>query len=782
MKKLILLWLILCLSTTVVYAADEVLIEIPDFDVRVNGQLIKTSESTYPVILYNNVTYFPMTSDYLAGIGLGLTFSNEDGLSIQTLDKIGAFEQKFLGATTLLKSQHTASTAPFKLMVNGNMIDNKSEVYPILLYKDITYFPMTWRFAVEEFGWTTSWDNDTGFSITMPDKEIEHIRRLLQEEKMPLNQLISLYSGRDDTFKDKVMLEVNRVHDWYDYDKDGLLDYDEIYRNFTDPNLADTDGDGRLDGDWEERQEYTYTIALDARLIEPYDLDFMASHLYQDIQVIEETDDYVDLKILLYPYNKYDQTLVANSNWQADNATLSDSILSGQFNDWDETMRKDLLDLLHLNGIYPDQMTDMDLVIEIVNLFETGLGFHERFEAQTDNHPDFHMYDWYIEYVDGKAVLNQALESSRPEVIKEIETEIEVVKASFEKNTGKTWSTDQVLSFLGSPKQMFYERMHGSCSTTSSFYANVFQALGIPAKVMPYQSLVDTTKADDEKEKYDYYMETADQLDHTFTKESLKEILDLGGSGHITNLVYIGNRWVNVDIAGGQKFNYSSYDGNRLVFFKQADYDYYESSVQTTDNWLLLSDAKKKNLAVSDNFSGPANNPVNNLGNFSYKLYDLSDQYGVHIKPDIKNYVDAFDVNTYYTDMYASVYFGLDTNDQYNDDEDYENFEKKKILDAFKNEVYYSFNAESPDLFDQRMIALFDTRPVQLSVFSGLEELNENFDQYFTDNSTLFIDGHAIYDDLPNDIKAGLSKADYMAIDDYKIIDYKKGIKVFFYK
>ena len=35
-----------------------------------------------------------------------------------------------------------------------------------MLFRDITYFPLTWRFAVEEFGWNYSFDNKAGLRIT----------------------------------------------------------------------------------------------------------------------------------------------------------------------------------------------------------------------------------------------------------------------------------------------------------------------------------------------------------------------------------------------------------------------------------------------------------------------------------------------------------------------------------------------------------------------------------------------------------------------------------------
>ncbi len=149
------------------FASETVEVTIVDYDVTVNGTRILTEESQYPVLSYNNITYFPMTSDYLSGLGLKLHFSNEEGLKISNSSSIGEFNQKFLGVNTILDSKVRANIAPFAISVNGTEINNSEEEYPILLYNNITYFPMTWRFARSEFKWITAWSEEEGFGITV---------------------------------------------------------------------------------------------------------------------------------------------------------------------------------------------------------------------------------------------------------------------------------------------------------------------------------------------------------------------------------------------------------------------------------------------------------------------------------------------------------------------------------------------------------------------------------------------------------------------------------------
>ena len=40
----------------------------------------------------------------------------------------------------------------FNVTLNGQSTGNEYSKYPLIVYKDITYFSLTWRFAAEEFG------------------------------------------------------------------------------------------------------------------------------------------------------------------------------------------------------------------------------------------------------------------------------------------------------------------------------------------------------------------------------------------------------------------------------------------------------------------------------------------------------------------------------------------------------------------------------------------------------------------------------------------------------
>ena len=65
-----------------------------------------------------------------------------------TVDKTDATSKRLRWYEQTEKNKHsqTASLAPFNIVVNGEVIDNSKEKYPLLLFRDVTYFPLTcWK-------------------------------------------------------------------------------------------------------------------------------------------------------------------------------------------------------------------------------------------------------------------------------------------------------------------------------------------------------------------------------------------------------------------------------------------------------------------------------------------------------------------------------------------------------------------------------------------------------------------------------------------------------------
>lgn len=153
----------LFLSANPVYAAS-VRVTLPTFPITINGRLIENTTRQYPLIVYNAITYFPMTYHDCRFLGLESDYSTETGLNIKAAKVVGNYND--YTASTKNPQTGTAQTVSFTIHVNGTVIDNSKEEYPLLLYRNITYFPLTWRFAYDEFGWEYYWDAGSGLAIS----------------------------------------------------------------------------------------------------------------------------------------------------------------------------------------------------------------------------------------------------------------------------------------------------------------------------------------------------------------------------------------------------------------------------------------------------------------------------------------------------------------------------------------------------------------------------------------------------------------------------------------
>ena len=104
--------------------------------------------------------------------------------------------------------------------------------------------------------------------------------------------------GLDDTLEAKIGTMCTTP----DTDADGLTDYEEHCKYWTNPTLADSDGDGISDADWNERREYAYSIRVVLELKPPWNLKAM-NDLFQDARLVESNGpNYQKVEVIVYPY------------------------------------------------------------------------------------------------------------------------------------------------------------------------------------------------------------------------------------------------------------------------------------------------------------------------------------------------------------------------------------------------------------------------------------------------------------------------------------------------
>jgi hypothetical protein len=137
---------------------------LPTFPVVVNYQRISNLDEKFPLLVYKDITYFPMTWNYAQALGLRVSWSNQSGFSVSKDNIKPSAIKPDPGFVNSLKSNYVATIPDFDIRVNGVLIDNSREPYPLFVFRDVTYFPMTWRFAQDEFDLSSSY-NSEGFLL-----------------------------------------------------------------------------------------------------------------------------------------------------------------------------------------------------------------------------------------------------------------------------------------------------------------------------------------------------------------------------------------------------------------------------------------------------------------------------------------------------------------------------------------------------------------------------------------------------------------------------------------
>lgn len=150
-------------SVPVVSAEQYASVSLPTFNITMNEVRIDNNVRQYPIIVYKDITYVPMTYNDSRFLGLETDWTAETGLQVKKISQQLAYNPNRGALNTNLES---AVLPTFRILVNGKNINNAGEPYPLLVFRDITYFPLTWRFMVDEFGWTSNFDLANGLVIS----------------------------------------------------------------------------------------------------------------------------------------------------------------------------------------------------------------------------------------------------------------------------------------------------------------------------------------------------------------------------------------------------------------------------------------------------------------------------------------------------------------------------------------------------------------------------------------------------------------------------------------
>lgn len=149
-------------------AAQTVKATLPKFDVTINSYKIDNAYRKYPLLVYKDITYFPITFHDMQYVGLNSHWTAEEGLqlSVNTMYPLQSpYEYIFENQSERNSQAITATVATGPIKINGQFINNKNEKYPFLVFRNITYVPMTWTYGYKEFGWGYEFSSKTGLMI-----------------------------------------------------------------------------------------------------------------------------------------------------------------------------------------------------------------------------------------------------------------------------------------------------------------------------------------------------------------------------------------------------------------------------------------------------------------------------------------------------------------------------------------------------------------------------------------------------------------------------------------
>lgn len=163
MRKLAVLFSIIfiCMASNA-YAKE--IANIPECTVTLSGQNVDNSYRQFPLLQYKDIVYFPMTYYDCRFLGVATKWDEQTSTLYINTENISGAYRKYNWEWKNGK-RNEIDICKFNIVVNSKVIDNSKEEYPLITFRDVTYFPLTWRFAVDEFGWQYSYDDKNGLVV-----------------------------------------------------------------------------------------------------------------------------------------------------------------------------------------------------------------------------------------------------------------------------------------------------------------------------------------------------------------------------------------------------------------------------------------------------------------------------------------------------------------------------------------------------------------------------------------------------------------------------------------
>ncbi|MEM7456945.1 MAG: transglutaminase domain-containing protein [Planctomycetota bacterium] len=298
-----------------------------------------------------------------------------------------------------------------------------------------------------------------------------------------------------------------------DSDGDGLTDFHETHKYFTDPENADSDADGVPDGDWLERREFQYTIRSVVHVMKPVTIDYINDD-YQDARVLDESDDHMELEVIHYPFNTVAESIISDDDWRTSSLSQQYWLEPGRSSDCSTELKRNILDALAEDSIQLEGMSDVEVVKTVSDWLCDRAENHNAFTGFVTAWDD-----------EGKRYLP-------PMFAANVRRNLEDRGLTLEEQ----WDRDV------SASGMFEHRTRGTCTSSSIYLCGCLRAIGIPTRIVLCIPVVD---AGDEREM-DLVRRISDPGVRQHLLRALTPMRD-SWSSHTFNEVFVGGRWYRLN-------------------------------------------------------------------------------------------------------------------------------------------------------------------------------------------------------------------------------------------
>jgi len=322
-------------------------------------------------------------------------------------------------------------------------------------------------------------------------------------------------------------------------------------------------------------KEDTYTITSVVQILQPVNPAEMTDD-FQDTRLLGQDENSATVQVTYYPL--YQPTIGENPNWRTDDAGMTECLQPTPTENWDPAMRHELVTQLKQDGIDPDRLTDKELVVRVSRW------------AFNRAHSTNAFGIWAVYFPNKQPVVLPALrdvfDRQKPD---------------------PAWSDQQMFQQELLGKSMFYNKVHGSCTSYSVYQATILRALGIPTRIV---ICIPPFDANDDAQATMFY----DAIHHNQVRETVRGALQgvNGFDNHLFNEVYVGGHWVRLNY---ERLGQPVLDRN---YFGLLTHIYTCSS---------LSDAPLAQTWGMRYFRYPADQPKFSSIN-PYRLISIQDHFG----------------------------------------------------------------------------------------------------------------------------------------------------------